>query len=110
MDENRRNHYKSLLIVFLIFAILFYIIATLPPFSTHTKYANDYILLDMIKAQRIVLDYDVPTEEMIKKYDINEDAEITATDVKIIQQMILGYYDAYEIRNDNKKVIKYIND
>ena len=109
MSENRRNHYKSLLIVFLIFAVMFYIITTLPPFTTHTKHSEDYSAIDMLRAQKIVLGYTTPTKEMIDKYDINEDGEVTYTDVQIIQQMMCGFYDSYEVRSKNHIVIKYRN-
>lgn len=78
--------------------------------NSSTKYANNYSSKDMLKAQKIILGIIEPTEELIEKYDINEDDEITHTDIQIMQQMIIGLYDSYEVKNNKKKVIKYITD
>lgn len=73
------------------------------------KYADNYSITDMLSAQQIVLGHTSTTEEALKKYDMNQDGEITSVDVDIIIQLLLGYYDAYEVRRNYISSIKYFN-
>lgn len=99
------NKLKHILIVALFIIVMFLFVILFFPSSI--KYANDYSSKDMLNAQKIILGIIEPTEEIFEKYDINEDGEITYTDVQIMQQMILGFYDSYEIKNNKVKAIKY---
>lgn len=102
---------KCCIVFFIIFLIIsFFIISLFWLFSTKTKCVEDYSILDALIAQKTALGYKVTTEEMIDKYDMDFDGEITHTDAKIIQQMVLGLYDSYEVKDNNHKSIKYINE
>lgn len=99
-----------LIIACLLFVLVHYCVLFGGLHSCSVKYANDYSITDMLNTQKIVSGLVVPTEEMVGKYDINQDGEITSIDTDIIKQFLLGYYDAYEVRNNNQKAIKYVND
>lgn len=111
MSENKKCNYKLILmititLVLLLFICFCYFFSSIS--MTNRKYAKDYSAIDILIAHKIDLDYMLPTEKMMLKYDINEDGKINDVDVKIIQQMVLGFYDYYEVRNSDKKVVKYI--
>lgn len=104
---NNKNIIKKFTLISIFITLLFCIIYFIQPTKTYTKYSKDYSSVDMLSAQKIILGYSKQTEEMIEKYDINLDGEITYTDIQIIQQMIIGIYDTYEVRTHDKKAIKY---
>lgn len=107
----KKFNYTLFLTIFLVFIIFCFVIFKffLPYFSyKNIKYAEDYSISDLIKSRNVVLEYVKPTEEMINKYDINEDGKITDIDIKLIQQLIVGFYDSYEVKNNSQKVIEYI--
>ena len=76
--------------------------------ETNIKYAEDYLATDYVKAKKIALSANTPTDEMIEKYDIDNNGEVTCIDVEIIKQMICGYYDCCMIKNGECMAIKYI--
>ena len=59
------------------------------------KDARYYTLSDLANAQMINLEVKSPTPKDWDKYDVNVDGQIDNTDVQIIRQMLLGYYDYY---------------
>lgn len=71
------------------------------------KYSKDYSTIDYIKTRKIILEIVEPTDEMFEKYDMDENGEITDSDAQIIKQMILGFYDSYEVKNNNVVAVKY---
>ena len=106
MKEKTKINYKMILIMLLVF-MLFYIVFNQFCLS-NIKYAKDYSMSDLIEVKKIYSKDIIPTEEMVEKYDIDEDKEITNVDIELIRQMLLGYYDSYEVINSNRKTIKHI--
>lgn len=106
MKEKTKINYKMILIMLLVF-MLFYIVFNQFCLS-NIKYAKDYSMSDLIEVKKIYSEDIIPTEEMVEKYDIDEDKEITNVDIELIRQMLLGYYDSYEVINNNRKTIKHI--
>lgn len=106
MKEKTKINYKMILIMLLVF-MLFYIVFNQFCLS-NIKYAKDYSMSDLIEVKKIYSKDIIPTEEMVEKYDIDEDKEITNVDIELIRQMLLGYYDSYEVINNNRKTIKHI--
>lgn len=107
------TRYKKQIIFIFIFCLFFVVnmflnksIGTRSYYESR-KYAEDYSAVDLLKIQKILLGMETATEKTFKKYDINEDGEITYTDLQIIQHMNIKIYDAYVIKNNKKYVIKF---
>ncbi len=96
-------------IIFLISIILFVALFINCYCSTYVKYASDYSARDMLGAQKIILGINPITKESLDKYDMNCDGKITSTDVDIMQQMCIGIYDSYVVKNKRCIAIKYIH-
>lgn len=90
MKKNNNKIYNVNLIITVFVIILLSIIFIFCRFSACVKYSYDYSLLDLLLAQKVALGYNEPTKDVIRKYDMNEDGEITNTDVLIIQHLIIG--------------------